>query len=141
VVEEAAADKAGTVCPIEIKGAERILIVEDDELVSKHLRSTLESLGYSVTQAGEGQTALRLLREGPDFDLLLTDVVLPGGMRGPQIAEAAESIQPSIKVLYTSGYPESAIVHNGRLDAGVKLLGKPYRRRDVARLVREVLDE
>ncbi len=124
----------------EERGSEHILVVEDDELVRKHLVSTLSFLGYQVSQAEHGEDALRLLTETADIDMLLTDVVLPGGMGGRETAEAARTLQPDIKVLYTSGYPQSAIMHNGRLDEGVELLSKPYRRREVARLVRKVLE-
>ena len=73
-------------------------------------------------------------------DVVLTDVVMPGGMSGKQLADAALAERPGLRVLFTSGYAEDAIVHNGRLDPGVRLLGKPYRRGVLARTLREVLD-
>jgi len=81
------------------------------------------------------------LRQSPDVDLLFTDVVMPGGMSGRDLGTAAQALRPSLRILYTSGYTENAIIHNGRLDPGVHLLSKPYRRRDLARKVRQVLDE
>ena len=74
-------------------------------------------------------------------DLLFTDVVLPGGMRGPELAQEVARGQPGIAVLYTSGYTENAIVHHGRLDEGVALLNKPFRRKDLAQKVREALGQ
>lgn len=89
--------------------------------------------------ATDASAALALLRaEGP-FDLLFTDVVMPGPMNGPQLARAAQEIQPGLGVVYTSGYDESALTHDGRLDEGVVLVGKPYRRADLARAFWEVL--
>src|SRR5690606_27967852 len=89
----------------------------------------------------DGPSALALLdREGVRFDLLLTDVVLPAGMSGRRVAEEVVARLPGIRVLYMSGYTENAIVHHGRLDPGVHLLGKPFRLADLGRKVREVLD-
>ena len=73
------------------------------------------------------------------FDVLFTDVVMPGGMNGRELADAVTLRRPGVPVLYTSGYPEAAIMHDGRLDPGVALLNKPYRQSDLARLMRQVL--
>ncbi len=121
-------------------GQETILVVEDDTLILQQLTAQLTGLGYTVVTASAGPPALDILRARSDIDLLLTDVVLPGGMNGRQIAEAAGAIHRNMKVLYTSGYSENAIVHHGRLDRGVNFLGKPYRRTELAAKVREVLD-
>ncbi|MBX3707159.1 MAG: response regulator [Pseudomonadales bacterium] len=121
-------------------GTEHILVVEDDDLVREHVLRQLAALGYRVTGASRGATALELLEAATDVDLLFTDVVMPGGMNGRQLAEAAKRIRPGIRVLFTSGYTENAIVHQGRLDRGVQLLNKPYRREDLAAKVRAVLD-
>ncbi|MFC3230079.1 PAS domain S-box protein [Marinibaculum pumilum] len=121
-------------------GTERILLVEDDELVRRHVGSQLEALGYRVTAAASGPEALDVLRTGRQIDLLFTDVVMPGGMDGRQLAEAALKLQPGLPVLFTSGYAENAIVHHGRLDPGVHLLNKPYRQQDLAVKLRQVLD-
>jgi len=123
------------------QGSESILVVEDDELVRLHTVNCLETLGYRVTAREDGPSALALLdREGVRFDLLLTDVVLPAGMSGRRVAEEVVARLPGIRVLYMSGYTENAIVHHGRLDPGVHLLGKPFRLADLGRKVREVLD-
>ncbi|WP_209428310.1 PAS domain S-box protein [Pararhodobacter sp. SW119] len=122
------------------RGQETILVVEDDALILQQLIAQLTGLGYEVVTASAGPPALDILRGRSDVDLLLTDVVLPGGMNGRQIAEAAQVICSGLKVLYTSGYSENAIVHHGRLDPDVSFLGKPYRRSELAAKVREVLD-
>lgn len=123
-----------------VGGDEEILVLEDDELVREHLVARLAGLGYKVISSDTGPRALALLEQSPDVDLLLSDIVLPGGMNGREVAEAARVMRPDLKVLFTSGYTENAIVHHGRLDAGVELLGKPYRREQLAAKVRKVLD-
>ncbi len=127
--------------PEEIRGGdERILLVEDDHLVRAHVHTQLIALGYDVVVAANGPQALEALRATPDFDLLFTDVVMPGGLNGREVAIAARTIQPSLRVLFTSGYTENVIVHDGRLDRGVHLLSKPYRQADLAAKVRLALD-
>ena len=124
-----------------VGGDEQILVVEDDDLVRQHLQAQLRLLGYRVTGAASGRAALEVLKQMHHIDLLFTDIVMPGGMNGRQLAEAARALRPGIKVLFTSGYTENAIVHHDRLDPGVHLLGKPYRRQELAAKVRKVLDE
>ena len=121
-------------------GSEHILIAEDDELVLAHLEGQLRSLGYRVTVAMSGPAALNALENAPDIDLLLTDIIMPGGMNGRELAEQAAARYPQLKILFTSGYTENAVVHQGRLDPGVELLGKPYTRQELATKVRSVLD-
>ncbi|WP_322893427.1 MULTISPECIES: PAS domain S-box protein [unclassified Yoonia] len=123
-----------------LRGQETILVVEDDMLILQQLVAQLADMGYDVITASAGAPALAILRDRADIDLLLTDIILPGGMNGRQIADAALTIRPSLKVLYTSGYSENAIVHHGRLDDGVELLSKPYRRSELSLKVRKVLD-
>jgi PAS domain S-box-containing protein len=123
------------------QGAERILLVEDDDLVRAHVEDQLRSLGYRVTAVENGAAALKVLRRHRDFDLLFTDVVMPGGVNGRELAEAAWDLNPELPVLFTSGYTENAIVHHGRLDRGVHLLNKPFRRQELAAKVRAVLRE
>ena len=118
----------------------RVILVEDDALVRRHTEESLGALGCEVEAFEDGEGALRRLRQGPGFDLLLTDVVLPGSLSGRDVAARARLIAPEMKVLYMSGYTENAIVHHGRLDPGVHLLSKPFRRSDLARKLREVLD-
>jgi CheY-like chemotaxis protein len=116
------------------------LLVEDDEKVRRLVLSQLKSLGYHVLEARNGVQALEILAQGDPIDLLFTDVVMPGGISGRQLADAARQRRPNLKVLFTSGYTEDAIVHHGRLDPGVQLLAKPYRRSELARRTRSILD-
>ncbi len=121
-------------------GAECILLVEDDQHVREYVLEQLQILGYRVIVANNGPQALDMLKQIADIDLLFTDIVMPGGMNGRQLADAAKALRPGLKVLFTSGYTENAIVHHGRLDRGVHLLSKPYRRQELAVKIRKVLD-
>ena len=97
-------------------------------MVRKHVTQLLSKLGYSVTAAADAQEALSLLRDGQTFDLLFTDVIMPGGMTGPQLGQAAVRLAPHLKLLYTSGYPASAFENLGLEDlSNVNFLAKPYR--------------
>lgn len=120
-------------------GTEHILIVEDDDLVLKNLERQLQLLGYRVTTATSGPEALKILTTHNDIDLLLTDIIMPGGMNGRELAEQARAIYPLIKVLFTSGYTEDVIVHHGRLDLGIDLLSKPYSRLELSTKLRQVI--
>jgi PAS domain S-box-containing protein len=124
--------------PIE-GGHETVLVVEDDPPVRALVTTQLESLGYTALAASNGAEALRMIEQGVAFDLLFTDVIMPGGMNGRQLAEEAMRRRPSLKVLFTSGYTEDAIVHHGRLDPGVLLLAKPYRKSDLAHMIRAAI--
>lgn len=128
------------VVPIE-QGSETILVVEDDESVRIAVVDMLAELGYTVLKANNPEGALAVLTSGAAVDLLFTDVVMPGSMRAPELARRAQELQPGIVVLYTSGYTQNAIVHNGRLDDGVFLLSKPYRKGELARKIRSLLDK
>ncbi|HTL25105.1 MAG TPA: PAS domain S-box protein [Burkholderiales bacterium] len=121
-------------------GQETILVVEDDEDLRGFTMEMLSELGYRVLGAADASSALQGLEREPAVDLLFTDVGLPNGVNGRQLADEAARIQPSIRVLFTTGYARNAIVHHGRLDPGVELLPKPYTQPDLARRVREVLD-
>jgi len=122
-----------------IGGSETILVAEDDEGVRATVVELLSELGYQVLKAGDAASALSIIDSGIHIDLLFTDVVMPGALRSPDLARKARERQPGMAVLFTSGYTENAIVHGGRLDAGVDLLGKPYTREALARKVRHVL--
>jgi PAS domain S-box-containing protein len=120
-------------------GAETILVAEDDEQVRVTVVETLSELGYRVLKANDAGSALAIIESGVPIDLLFTDVVMPGPLCSPELARRARQLIPGIAVLFTSGYTENAIVHGGRLDAGVELLGKPYTREALARKIRHVL--
>jgi len=120
-------------------GNETILVVEDDVLVRKYVITQIASLGYGTLQAANAAEALKLVDSGVPIDLLFTDVIMPGGMNGRQLVDAAMKLRPALRVLFTSGYTENSIVHHGRLDAGVLLLAKPYRKPELARMIRVAL--
>ena len=120
-------------------GAETVLVAEDDEDVRQTVIDMLAELGYRVLKAKDAQSALAIIESGVPIDLLLTDVVMPGPLRSPELARRARERIPNIAVLFTSGYTENAIVHGGRLDEGIDLLSKPYTREALARKIRHVL--
>jgi PAS domain S-box-containing protein len=119
-------------------GHEKILVVEDDKLVRDYVLAQLHSLGYVTLDAANATEALALVHTGHAFDLLFTDVIMPG-MNGRQLADEISKVRPGLKVLFTSGYTENAIIHHGRLDEGVLLLAKPYRKSDMAIMIRKAL--
>lgn len=121
-------------------GTETILVAEDDDEVRATVVEMLGDLGYSVLKARDAASALTIIDSGMPIDLLFTDVVMPGPLRSPDLARKARERQPDIAVLFTSGYTENSIVHDGRLDAGVELLSKPYSREALARKVRGMLN-
>ncbi len=120
--------------------AETILVVEDDEDVRAYSKEVLRELGYSILEAATAHAALRVLDQHPEIDLLFTDVGLPGGMNGRQLADEARKRRPDLKVLFTTGYARNAIVHEGRLDPGVQLVTKPFTYAAVGAKLRDILD-
>lgn len=122
------------------RGTATILVVEDEAGVREIAVAILRSLGYRVLEAPDGDSGLLVFGgHAADIDMLLTDVVLPGKIRGRELAERITAIRPEVKVLFMSGYTENSIVHQGRLDDGVYLLSKPFKREQLARKVAEVL--
>jgi len=121
-------------------GCERILVVEDDEAVRSAVVDMLGELGYTVLKAENAEQALAILSSGAAIDLLFTDVVMPGPISTREMARRAQELHPQMRILYTSGYTQNAIVHNGKLDDDVLLLSKPYRRDDLARKIRGLLN-
>lgn len=119
---------------------ETILVVEDDEPLRGYTIETLRELGYTVLEASDGPTALKVLAAN-HVDLLFTDVVMPGGMSGRDLADAATRLRAGLKVLYTTGYTRNAIVHHGRVDAGVQMIGKPFSSSELSTKIRELLDQ
>jgi len=121
------------------RGDESILIVEDDALVREYVVTQIGSFGYHTLAASNAAEALAIINGSERVDLMFTDVIIPGGMNGRQLALEAVKLRPELRILYTSGYTENAIVHHGRLDAGVLLLAKPYVSSDLARMIRTAL--
>src|SRR5216683_472028 len=121
-------------------GTETILCVEDDASVRAYVIAQLESLGYKAIAASNAAEALAIADGGAEFDLLFTDVVMPGRMNGKQLAERMRLRRPSLRVLFTSGYTDHTIIRDGRIMRDVFFLSKPYRRPQLARMVRRSLD-
>jgi len=120
-------------------GTETVLVVEDDQKVQATVIEMLSELGYHVLKADNADQALVVLSSGVHVDLIFTDVVMPGTLKSPEMARRAVTMQPHVRVLFTSGYTQNAIVHGGRLDPGVELLSKPYSREDLAFKLRQML--
>jgi CheY-like chemotaxis protein len=129
--------------PVELPtGTETILLVEDDPLVRASASGQLAVLGYRVVAAEDARDAIEMIEHGCAPDLLFTDVIMPGGMNGRELAEHLQRRHPGLKVLYTSGHAHGAVTGEPAAAAQVRhVLSKPYRRHDLATKVREVLDE
>lgn len=137
---EGLTEATAAIAPQAEGGAETIFVVEDDALVRNFVTAQLQSLGYKTVAAADSKAALQMIEAGQAFDLLFTDVVIPGGISGRELAEEVAKRRPGLKVLYTSGYTDNAIVHHGKLDDGVMLLTKPYRRNQLAEMIRKALE-
>jgi PAS domain S-box-containing protein len=120
-------------------GNEIILVVEDDPKVSKSVDTQLASLGYRTILAANAAEALAMIERGDTFDLLFTDLIMPGPMNGRRLAEEAAKRRPGLPILFTSGYTEDSVVHHGLLDRGLILLAKPYRKLELADAIRRAL--
>jgi len=130
-----------SVVPARLAGDETILVVEDEEAVRNLAKRILGAAGYTVlTAANGGEALLTCEQHAEEIHLVLTDVVMPQ-MSGRVFIERIAKLRPGVKVLYMSGYTDSAIVHHGTLDAGTMFIGKPFNAADLTRKVREVLDE
>jgi signal transduction histidine kinase len=121
-------------------GAETILVVEDDETLRLYTVEILTDLGYSVLAAANAAAALEIIGRGHDIDLLFTNIIMPGGMNGRQLADQAIRRRPALRVLFTTGYTANAIVHHGRLDPDVELISKPFTYDSLAHKIRTLLD-
>lgn len=121
-------------------GSEIVLLVEDDEAVRELNAATLRELNYAVIEAEDGPKALQILQVVPNVRVLFTDLGLPGGMNGRQLAEAARHVRPNLQILFTTGYADNAVVHQGRLDPGVDLISKPFTATALAHKIRELLN-
>ncbi len=132
--------EAATLAPIQF-GRETVLVVEDDEAVRNGAIDVLGDLGYRVLQAANAEAALAIIASGAAIDILFTDVVMPGPIKTRDLVRQAQARLPGLAVLYTSGYTENAIIHDGRLDEDVLLISKPYRREELARKLRTALDQ
>jgi signal transduction histidine kinase/FixJ family two-component response regulator len=142
LLHDFAAEEIGEEGQLELArgAAESILVVEDDDDVRAHSVDVLRELGYRVVEARTAEIALAALSRSPDITLLFTDVGLPGGMNGRQLADEVLRRRPDLKVLFTTGYARNAIVHEGRLDPGVQLITKPFTYEALTTKLRDMLD-
>ncbi|MFT8246232.1 PAS domain S-box protein [Roseomonas sp. BN140053] len=134
---EAAPAPAGT---LRARAGQTVLVVDDEATVRMLVAEVLEELGYAATEAADGAAGLRLLQSEARVDLLVTDVGLPGGMNGRQLADAARAIRPGLRVLFITGYAENAVVGNGQLEAGMQVLTKPFAMEALASRIKELID-
>lgn len=139
-LEEESKPVSGSKVPT-VGGAETILVVEDDPAVQAAAVAMLTELGYRVVKADDGDAALKILQHSKSIDLLFTDVVMPGTVQSPDLAAHAQVLFPNIAILFTSGYTRNVLIQNEHLDPKVNLLGKPYRREQLAARIRTVLNE
>lgn len=123
------------------EGNETILVVEDEILLRKLTVEYLQNLGYRVYEASNGSEALKILKKTPQITLLFTDVIMPGDLTGSDLALQAREINPNMKVLFTSGYPKTALFEKKEFAVSVQLLSKPYKMRDLGAKIRDVLDK
>ena len=137
-VDKQEADRTELMAPGD---GEMVVVIDDEPLIRMLVVETLEENGYRVLDAGDGPSGLQLLGSGEHVDLLITDVGLPGGMNGRQVADAARVARPELKVLFMTGYAENAVVGNGHLDHGMMVLTKPFLNTDLVNKVRELIAE
>jgi len=131
-------DQPATAAPA--AAGKKVLLVDDDEAVRGAAVDLLASLGYQVVVASSGLEALDKLARTPDIDVLFTDVVMPGGMSGGDVAKQARLVRPDLKILFASGYFEGALVRDGNIAASTHFLVKPYRKKELAVKMHEVLN-
>jgi len=124
-----------------VGGQESILLVEDDDLVRAHVTRQLTEMGYRIHAVGDAAAALDALERNATFDLMFTDIIMPGGISGEQLAEMVRTLRPGLPVLFTSGYSGTGIAPHGSLDRDVHMLKKPYSRRELASMIRTTLDQ
>lgn len=123
------------------QGNETVLIVDDEEGLRELARDTLEDLGYKVLTSSNGKRALQVLEENPEINLVFSDVVMPGGINGYELAEQMVEMYPHLKILLTSGYTQKAVARNGQARFTSNLLSKPYSRQELAKRIRDMLGE
>ena len=136
---EGAAEQAARPDAAPVRNGETILVVDDEPTVRFLVREVLEDLGYVTMEAGDGAAGLRILQTGVRIDLLVTDVGLPGGLNGRQMADAARLVRPDLKVLFITGYAENAVVGQLHLESGMRVLGKPFKLDALTAQVRSLL--
>jgi CheY-like chemotaxis protein len=119
---------------------ESVLVIDDEAVVRMLIVDVLRESGYTALEAADGPSGLTILQSGARIDLLITDVGLPGGLNGRQVADAARVARPELKVLFVTGYAENAVVGNGHLDHGMEVITKPFSTSALAARVRDLID-
>jgi CheY-like chemotaxis protein len=120
---------------------ETVLVIDDESVVRMLVVDILEELGYAALEAGDGPEGLKVLQSKARVDLLITDVGLPGGLNGRQVADAARTLRPELKVLFITGYAEHAVLNHGHLDPGMQVVTKPFAVEELGRRIRAILLE
>jgi CheY-like chemotaxis protein len=119
---------------------EMVLIIDDEPTVRMLVTEVLADLGYTAIEAEDGAAGLKVLDSGARVDLLITDVGLPGGLNGRQVADAARAARPALKVLFITGYAENAVLNHGHLDPGMHIMTKPFAMDALATRIRELIE-
>jgi CheY-like chemotaxis protein len=120
---------------------EAVLVVDDEELVRRLVIEVLDDLGYTSHQAIDGPSGLKILRSNARIDLMVTDVGLPGGMNGRQLADMARALRPELKILFVTGYAENAVINHGHLEAGMQIMTKPFAIEALGKKVRDMIEK
>ena len=139
-VEGAASESEAPALPRAAAG-DTVLVVDDEAGIRMLITEILEELGYQSLEAEDGQEGLAILQSDARVDLLITDVGLPGGMNGRQMADAARIARPDLKVLFITGYAENAVIGNGQLDHGMHVMTKPFELDSLGRRIKELIDQ
>ena len=140
-LEAAAEAPVGSTASVRAEQGETVLVVDDEPSVRMLVTDVLADLGYAAVEAQDGPAGLKVLQSEQRVDLLITDVGLPGGMNGRQVADAARAVRPELKVLFITGYAENAVVGNGHLDPGMAVLTKPFAVDDLAGKIRHLVEK
>jgi signal transduction histidine kinase len=123
----------------ESAAGETVLVIDDEPMVRMLIVDSLEDLGYSCIEAGDGPSGLKFLEASMRIDLLVTDVGLPGGLNGRQVADAARQLRPDLRILFVTGYAENAVLNHGHIERGMEVLTKPFAIEELARRVQGLL--
>jgi CheY-like chemotaxis protein len=119
---------------------QKILVVDDEAIIRMLVMDALEDARFTGLEASEGSAALKILQSEPGVEMLITDVGLPGGLNGRQLADAARVARPGLKVLFITGYAEKAVIGDGDLETGMQILAKPFAMEALTRKIRDMVD-
>ncbi|MBP1807608.1 PAS domain S-box-containing protein [Rubellimicrobium aerolatum] len=139
--DEAEVDETQATAAPAVQAGQMVLVIDDEPVVRMLVVDVLEELGYAAQEASDGAEGLKVLQSKARVDLLITDVGLPGGLNGRQVADAARALRPELKVLFITGYAENAVLNNGHLEPGMQVVTKPFAVEDLARRIRDILSQ